>query len=208
MVKRKKVPKAAAKTKVSRKSVARTKQVIDKFNKSGAATRCKEWIQIQKDLRDDKEAADNVDAFGGLNNSPVPGTSPSQFEVSYTADEVLEDKNDSPAAAATTKTQDPAENNGLEEGGGKLKRVIWAKYKKNVIFPCEWKHCNEEFRNKDEFSAHVTAHASEIKPNEDLYECLWDLCGFITTQFSALTRHLNFHAYHTILKVRNHILFS
>lgn len=79
-------------------------------------------------------------------------------------------------------------------------RFTWFKHANYTSFHCEWKKCGQAIPNADSFCDHVIEHFHDISPNEDLYECLWDLCGFVSTDISAVTRHLSFHAYHTKLK--------
>ncbi|CAD7087641.1 unnamed protein product [Hermetia illucens] len=75
-----------------------------------------------------------------------------------------------------------------------------ANTKCSVYFSCEWKQCSEEFEKEDKLCDHVVKHIVELKPIADKYCCEWDLCYFETTCNEEITRHIHYHAYHTVLK--------
>jgi predicted RNA-binding Zn-ribbon protein involved in translation (DUF1610 family) len=70
---------------------------------------------------------------------------------------------------------------------------------------CEWKGCDYHIFSLDHFVSHVSLHIPqlEVKLNKDetgVYVCLWQQCGFESADSNLITRHVNFHSYHTKVK--------
>lgn len=60
-----------------------------------------------------------------------------------------------------------------------------------------------KFEDYKELQIHVTEHITSIKIYENKeyqYECLWDLCSYLTTNHKLLCIHIHYHVYHTNLK--------
>ncbi|XP_065226954.1 histone H4 transcription factor [Planococcus citri] len=75
-----------------------------------------------------------------------------------------------------------------------------------LTFLCEWNSCSFVSENERiNYFSHVSNHIKDlaiVKKNEDseCYQCMWESCNFQSTNVSEIKRHVNYHAYHTILK--------
>lgn len=109
----------------------------------------------------------------------------------------IEDEDDIDVIQTAENVEHPVQ---LPDLGPQRTKLTWFKHANYLNFHCEWKKCEAVIQNADSFCDHVNQHFNDISPNEDLYECLWDLCGFVSTDIAAVTRHLSYHGYHTKLK--------
>jgi len=93
-----------------------------------------------------------------------------------------------------------------------------------IRLECEWEDCNEAFDDLHAFLDHVAYHVTDVpiistkitsEDGKDGYHdlvdegdgqktfgCLWQGCGFETTNSGEIIRHLNFHSFHT--KIKSH----
>lgn len=71
---------------------------------------------------------------------------------------------------------------------------------------CGWKNCDFVTSSVEYFVDHVANHVPQLdvkcneEDNEEVYACLWESCGFETPNADEVTRHVNFHSYHTKAK--------
>lgn len=93
----------------------------------------------------------------------------------------------------------------------------------DVRLECEWEECSEVFDKLHAFLDHVAFHVTDVpiistkitseETNKEGYHdlvddgdgqktfgCLWQGCGFETTDSGEIIRHLNFHSFHTKIK--------
>ena len=77
-----------------------------------------------------------------------------------------------------------------------------------VNFTCYWGVCRELLKNMDSFLEHVALHAGQVDvDDQDSNTCLWEDCGFVTSDKGHILRHINYHPYHEKLKynARTHL---
>ena len=74
----------------------------------------------------------------------------------------------------------------------------------HLILFCDWGVCRKLFHDMELFLSHVAEHAGEvtvsIKDNEIMITCMWEDCGFGTSDQKEILRHIYYHAYHTKIK--------
>ncbi|KAJ0175274.1 hypothetical protein K1T71_009415 [Dendrolimus kikuchii] len=68
---------------------------------------------------------------------------------------------------------------------------------------CEWQSCRCRYSDYDMFRKHVYSHVQDLhvikKEGSVEYVCLWDICGYTSTDFEEMVCHVNYHAYHAKL---------
>lgn len=97
-----------------------------------------------------------------------------------------------------------------------------------LTFLCEWNSCSFVSENeRNNFFTHVSYHVQDlsiVKKSEgsgieilppkypskftssewlyfvECYQCMWENCNFQSSNSSEIKRHVNYHAYHTVLK--------
>lgn len=71
---------------------------------------------------------------------------------------------------------------------------------------CGWRNCYFTTSEIELFVTHVAAHVPDLEvkcseeENEEVYSCQWESCDFETPNGDEVTRHVNFHSYHTKVK--------
>lgn len=74
----------------------------------------------------------------------------------------------------------------------------------DLILICDWEVCRQLFQNMELFLAHVADHAGQVgveyKGEKASITCLWEDCGFETSNQKEMIRHIYYHAYHTKIK--------
>lgn len=73
-----------------------------------------------------------------------------------------------------------------------------------LILICDWGMCRKLFQNMEDFLSHVADHAGQVevvyKGEKASIMCVWEDCGFETSDQKEMIRHIYYHAYHTKIK--------
>ena len=70
-----------------------------------------------------------------------------------------------------------------------------------LVLICDWEVCKQLFQNMDRFLEHVAQHAGQVDVDDKgSVTCMWEDCGFVTSDQNEMTRHIYYHAYHTKIK--------
>ncbi|XP_057373013.1 histone H4 transcription factor-like [Daphnia carinata] len=73
-----------------------------------------------------------------------------------------------------------------------------------LILICDWGSCRQLFQNMELFLSHVADHAGQVvvvtTGEETSLTCIWEDCGFETSDQKEIIRHIYYHAYHTKIK--------
>ncbi|KAK0178151.1 hypothetical protein PV328_002128 [Microctonus aethiopoides] len=99
-----------------------------------------------------------------------------------------------------------SEFDSVSECGGTKRRKVVTQLKAEVLnLICEWKDCIFSSTSVDRFVNHVANHVPQLDITvndlgKNVYVCKWKNCDCQNENSAEITRHVNYHAYHTKLK--------
>ncbi|XP_054011388.1 histone H4 transcription factor [Hylaeus anthracinus] len=98
-----------------------------------------------------------------------------------------------------------SEFDSVSECGAKRRRVGLAQNREVLNLSCAWTNCEFETDHVERFAKHVAQHVPDLstETNEkgvEVYVCQWDGCFYANNDPDEISRHVNYHAYHTKLK--------